>query len=209
MAETLIPIIPDGCYVYEVIIDDLVRYVGKGTGRRFKNHITTAKRYDRYMREGRPQITVSPFYEKLLIELGRGSDISYRIVDKFNDDDDALAKEIEHISSFPVGQLWNDGPGGNGGTSGGAFKRWSNPDERAAHRRRLSAVWSNPVLIERHRELCKHRVTNSEYQSHASKSRWSKPGEREAMSIFAKKLRAERTAKQKSNFFAAVLSFGA
>jgi hypothetical protein len=209
MADPLIPVIPNGCYVYEVLIDGMVRYVGKGTGRRFKNHITTAKRYERYMREGRSQITVAPFYEKLLLQLGRGADISYRIVQKFDGDQDALSKEIEHIASFPAGQLWNDGPGGNGGTSNGAFKRWANPAEREAHRKRLSEVWANPALIERHRELTRHRISNFEYQSAAAKARWSRPGEREAMSAFAKKNRAERTAKKKSNLLAALLSFGA
>ena len=154
MAKQLIPVIPNGCYVYEVIVDDLVRYVGKGTGRRFKNHISTAKRYERYLHEGR-QITVAPFYENLLIELGRGSEVTYRIVAQFSTDQEALAKEIEHIASFQEGQLWNDGPGGNGGTSRGAFRRWSSESERIAHRKRLIDVWADPALKERHRERCK------------------------------------------------------
>lgn len=209
MAEPLIPVIPNGFYVYEVLLDDQVRYVGKGTGRRFKNHVSTAQRYDRYMREGR-SVTFSPFYTKLLIAIGSGAVISYRIVGKFSSDQDALAKEIEHIASFPPEQLWNDGPGGNGGTSKGAIRRWMDPAERDAHRARLKAVWAaDPAVRVRHRESLNHRIVNRKLISNAAKARWSRPGEREAMAAFARKLRAERTAKRRALYYSELLSFGA
>jgi hypothetical protein len=208
MASKLIPLIPDGSYVYEVIVGGIIRYVGKGTGRRFKNHITTAKRYERYLREGR-RVTLSPFYEKLLIEIGRGADICYNIVEKFDSGAEALSKEIEHIASFPVGQLWNDGPGGNGGTSGGAFKRWASLEQREAHRKRLSEVWSDPQLRAKHRERCSHIIHNLEVRSKSAHARWSRPGERERQSEFTKRHREFREAKKRANLHAGILSFGA
>lgn len=208
MATQSIPLIPDGSYVYEVIVGGLVRYVGKGTGRRFKNHITTAKRYERYIREGR-KVTLSPFYEKLLIEIGRGADVGYRIVQQCESGEEALAGEIKHIASFPAGQLWNDGPGGNGGTSNGAFRRWANPEEREAHRKRLSEIWSDPELKALHRERCSHIIWNTEFRSNAAKARWSRPGERERQSDFTKRHRQFREAKKRANLHAGILSFGA
>lgn len=193
-------------YVYEILVEGEVKYVGKGIGRRVKNHLAAAKRINREFYQGSGD-SISPFYKNLISAINDGRKISYRVVEFFECEQHALDKEIRHISSFQDGILWNDGPGGNGGTSNGAYRRWTKEFRRQAHSEKLSQVWADPVLRKRHSDLLRGRK-KSDSHSEAVRASWDRPGERarRGNKIRAFKLFVE--AKKRSNLYSSVLAFG-
>lgn len=107
---------PSGAYVYEILVDGIVRYIGKGRGCRVFQQIAIARR----MAAGRPltaKVRRSRFYKLLAISFRDGCVASTNIVAEGLDDGEAFAIEVDMISKAPSGQLWNTAPGGEGQTS--------------------------------------------------------------------------------------------
>jgi LEM3-like protein len=117
------------CYVYEIRVDGVVRYIGKGCNDRVYSHLIEAKRT-----ASRPGVKVrnlSPHFRKMLVcAVRRGSIITEKIISSKLTDAEAYAMEWQMIWDYHkrhAGQLWNT------------------IDERGRNREDLPNEWSNPV----------------------------------------------------------------
>jgi hypothetical protein len=97
------------CYVYEIRIDGVVRYIGKGRNGRIYSHLIDAKRT-----AGRPDVKIRnlfPHFRKMLVSaVRRGSIIAENMVTSNLTDGEAYAIEQEMIGNYHkqyAGQLWN------------------------------------------------------------------------------------------------------
>lgn len=173
MIETTAPVVlhrmdsTANAYVYAIVVDGVVRYIGKGIGRRLFRHRTHALLVTRRRAEGR-QVKSSLFYNKLAKALARGDSVEERIV--FNGLSESQAYEIEReeIASAPKGQLWNVFEGGIGPTSADLTRLYQNEEHRAKHKdstgtaevRELKRTaskesWADPVVRARRIEALK------------------------------------------------------
>jgi hypothetical protein len=117
------------CYVYEIRVDGVVRYIGKGCNDRVYSHLIEAKRT-----ASRPGVKVrnlSPHFRKMLVcAVRRGSIITDKIISSKLTDAEAYAMEWQMIWDYHkrhAGQLWNT------------------IDERGRNPEDLPNKWSNPV----------------------------------------------------------------
>jgi hypothetical protein len=117
------------CYVYEIRVDGVVRYIGKGCNDRVYSHLIEAKRT-----ASRPGVKVrnlSPHFRKMLVcAVRRGSIITEKIISSKLTDAEAYAMEWQMIWDYHkrhAGQLWNT------------------IDERGRNPEDLPNKWSNPV----------------------------------------------------------------
>jgi len=117
------------CYVYEIRVDGVVRYIGKGCNDRVYSHLIEAKRT-----ASRPGVKVrnlSPHFRKMLVcAVRRGSIITEKIISSKLTDAEAYAMEWQMIWDYHkrhAGQLWNT------------------IDERGRNPEDLPRKWSNPV----------------------------------------------------------------
>lgn len=133
-------------YVYELVRpDNTVFYVGKGTGKRVKDHAREAKR--------------NHFCHKcnVIRKLwNSGSDFSSRIVFRTSNEQEALDQEIKLIAKYGRDNLTNATDGGQG--LGGwvatdsfrekqrqnRLKQWQDPEYRAQATQRLREMSSTP-----------------------------------------------------------------
>ena len=120
---------PRQCYVYEIRVDGVVRYIGKGCNDRVYSHLIEAKRT-----ASRPGVKVrnlSPHFRKMLVcAVRRGSIITEKIISSKLTDAEAYAMEWQMIWDYHkrhAGQLWNT------------------IDERSRNPEDLPNKWSNPV----------------------------------------------------------------
>jgi hypothetical protein len=120
---------PRQCYVYEIRVDGVVRYIGKGCNDRVYSHLIEAKRT-----ASRPGVKVrnlSPHFRKMLVcAVRRGSIITEKIISSKLTDAEAYAMEWQMIWDYHkrhAGQLWNT------------------IDERGRNPEDLPNKWSNPV----------------------------------------------------------------
>jgi hypothetical protein len=143
-------------YVYGIVIDGTVRYVGKGCGHRFTSHIAIAKRLNR-LRAAGGSAKVSRFYNRLAKSIRLGAEVVPRIlVDDIADENEAYRIERETIDAAPAGQLWNMVVGGAGRFawcdelkqkhSEWAIGRYKDPVERAKARAHLVALSRDPRI---------------------------------------------------------------
>ena len=209
------PFFEDKCYyVYEIIVDGLVKYVGKGRGRRANRHIgmaiaVTKNDKHRYAR--------SKFYRNLGAAIQAGQTVETRFVANGLSSNEALDKEVDQIALYGLKNLWNNSPGGEPGVGSWEAKakakyRWKDPESRKAHSERLKAVYSDPDVKERHREaIRRQRPPTAEEVAiwkEKLKARWSRPGEKDRQSQHARRMQADRAAKRYANLHCASLSFG-
>ena len=116
------------CYVYEIRVDGVVRYIGKGCNDRVYSHLIEAKRT-----ASRPGVVrnLSPHFRKMLVcAVRRGSIITEKIISSKLTDAEAYAMEWQMIWDYHkrhAGQLWNT------------------IDERGRNPEDLPNKWSNPV----------------------------------------------------------------
>lgn len=129
-------------YVYAISVDGVVRYIGKGRGRRVRDHINFVRRLIRRRAEGE-RVKSTFFYNKLADAFVRGSCIEAFILVSDMTDDAAYAWEKAEIAAHR-GQLWNQNEGGVGPTSADALKRWADQGCRDRHRTSVKALWSDP-----------------------------------------------------------------
>jgi hypothetical protein len=120
---------PRQCYVYEIRIDGVVRYIGKGRNGRIYSHLIDAKRT-----ASRSEVKIgnlSPHFRKMLVSaVRRGLNIAEVIVASNLTDGEAYTIEQEMIGNYHrryAGQLWNT------------------IDERFMDPKYFPKKWSNPV----------------------------------------------------------------
>jgi hypothetical protein len=117
------------CYVYEIQIDGVIRYIGKGRNGRIYSHLIDAKRT-----ASRSDVKIrnlSPHFRKMLVSaVRRGLVIAEKIVASNLTDGEAYKIEQEMIGNYHkqhAGQLWNT------------------IDERFMDPKYFPQKWSNPV----------------------------------------------------------------
>ena len=139
------------CYVYEIRVDGVVRYIGKGRNGRIYSHLIDAKRTA--SRSDVRTLNISPHFRKMLVmAFRRGSSITEKIVAANLTDSEAYTIERKIIGTYHkhrAGQLWNT------------------IDERFMDPQDLPEKWSNPVNP-------LYRIPRPLNQSH-DRSRSSKP----------------------------------
>lgn len=158
MAKSPLQEISRGSYVYEIVVDGVVRYIGKGTGDRVVRHFKKAQQCMRARRAGE-RIRITRFYDLLSDALNRGLVVGYNIVASDLTSEAALEREISEIASVPSSQLWNVLPGGLGVTSECMKHRWADPawrrkitdnrndpQYRARVSQRMRAAWKDPEI---------------------------------------------------------------
>lgn len=198
-------------YVYDVIVDGVVRYVGKGRGRRAKRHIGIA---EAVTKNDKHRYARSSFYKKLGLAIEAGSRVEIRYVANGLSSESAFAHEINRISELGLQNLWNATPGGEGIKSETAraiaVARWKDPSERQKHRDRLKASYADPDVRLRHKESLRRTLTPEEREIRSKNAirRWQQPGSREMQSIKSRAMKAAQAAKKSANLYCSVLSFG-
>jgi hypothetical protein len=117
------------CYVYEIRVDGVVRYIGKGCNDRIYSHLIEAKRT-----ASRPGVKIrnlSPHFRKMLVSaVRRGLNITEKIISSKLTDAEAYKMEWQMIWNYHkrhAGQLLNT------------------IDERGRNPEDLPKKWSNPV----------------------------------------------------------------
>lgn len=140
-------------YVYAILINGVVRYVGKGTGRRSATHVKSAAKINR-QRDAGEVVRTTRFYNELAKSLRTKQAITVQMLAVGLTDEEAICLEIQTIADAPLGQLYNSTDGGPGLTSTVAKKIWEDPEYRAqqmtvGQKARLDALWADPAFRER------------------------------------------------------------
>lgn len=92
------------CYVYAIVVDGVVRYIGKGTGWRVRQHFAIARRLT-VVRASGHKVKASYFHNKLSKSLLAGADVTSLILRDGMSDAEAYAEECRQIEAHDG--LWN------------------------------------------------------------------------------------------------------
>lgn len=131
-------------YVYEIRVDGVTRYIGKGTGRRVDEHVKIAERLAKNMVVNE-KTSRSVLYTNLAEALLSGAVIDTHVVIGGLTDVEAFRYEIDRIATQDFGQLWNQTQGGDGQTTEYLKKIWSDQARLAKHSVRAKKSWEkNP-----------------------------------------------------------------
>lgn len=167
MADRSVPQSEENCYVYEILVDGVVRYVGKGSGRRYRVHLTVASQINRDRSAGK-RIRTSDFYNCLARALRRDCQIDCVKVEVNLTSIEAFEREAKRIASYQSGQLWNETPGGDGfridqlsnpeaylrKLRNGIKRSWKNdPGRRERHVAGALRRWADPQARESHSRI--------------------------------------------------------
>ena len=98
----------DGCYIYAYHVNDVLWYIGKGSGQRIGRHLRRAKRYNK----GLPMHRISPWQIELAGALREGLPVAVSKLAEGLTDSLAFELEIDLIAAFKP--LKNKLAGGNG-----------------------------------------------------------------------------------------------
>jgi hypothetical protein len=116
-------------YVYEIRVNEVVRYVGKGRNGRVYSHMIEAKRTEK--RCGVNTDHLYPYFNRKLVEaIRRGSTVTEKIIISDLTDEDAY-----RIEKQMIGKLHKLSPG----------QLWNTIDERFLDPEYLPEEWDNPV----------------------------------------------------------------
>jgi hypothetical protein len=116
-------------YVYEIRVDGVLRYIGKGRNRRVYSHMIEAKRTDK--RCGVNTDHLSPYFHRKLVEAIRsGSDVTEKIIIS-----DLTDEEAYRIEEQMIGEWHKHNPD----------QLWNTIDERFLDTKYLPEEWNNPV----------------------------------------------------------------
>src|SRR5215218_2185645 len=116
-------------YVYEIRVEGVVRYIGKGRNGRMYSHMIEARRTAK--KPGVKIANLSPHFRKMLVRaIRRGAKIEEKIITANLTGDAAYAFE-RHL----IGSLHKNHPG----------QLWNTIDERFMSAEYLPDDWSNPV----------------------------------------------------------------
>lgn len=131
-----------GYYVYEICVNNVVRYVGKGVDDRIKVHLMIVKRIIRERTDGKTYRTCK-FYNRLTKAFQQDAEICIRIIVNNLLENEALEYEIAKISSYPSNQLWNTFAGGNGFKSQWVKDKWEDECYRKTITQNSVNMWKN------------------------------------------------------------------
>lgn len=177
-------------YVYAIVVDGVIRYVGKGTGGRARTHMRIVRSIARRRAAGE-LVQASDFYNRLTKAWLAGAEIEECILISGLDHEAAFQAEIATIASFPPDLLWNYWPGGEGGSKGYAKSEqqrrkiaesnkqtWADEGLRSQHSERSKVHWLRPEY--RERVLVGRAATDATPESRAKRSaaaiaRWADP----------------------------------
>jgi hypothetical protein len=116
-------------YIYQIWVDGVLRYIGKGRNGRAYSHLKNARRSDK--RCGPDTEHLSPYLHRKLVDAIRiGSTVTEKIIVSGLTDRDAY-----RIEERMIGELHKERPG----------QLWNTIDERFIDPQYLPANWSNPV----------------------------------------------------------------
>jgi hypothetical protein len=194
MADSALQDICADFYVYEIIVDGVVRYIGKGRGERHKEHLRTAKRILR-IRSAGGTFRTSRFYNRLVRSIGLGQSIESKMVSIGLTETQALELEIAEIESRRKG-LWNTFSGGIGFTSEWVRSRWADATYRATMCKRSKDNWTDPEFRQNQisvRNSSEHKAKTSV----SLKLALSDPAVRQKMSQAKKNALADPELRQK------------
>lgn len=138
-------------YVYAVLVDGVVRYLGKGTGRRHRDHLYKATRIVKYGPERARRMRAGQFHLRLAESLKAGATITDVILADRLSDGEAYERERMEIAKVCPGQLWNIDLGGHGPTSEGMKAAMASPEIRARISKGTIAGLSDPIVRARRR----------------------------------------------------------
>lgn len=148
-------------YVYAVMVDGVVRYIGKGRKGRRLEHIKRARYINRDRALGK-KVKGTVFYNKLAKALREGAKVTTKVLRYYASDEAAFAGEIWQIANRKG--LWNTAEGGQGGMTSKQARailanlkttgRWE--QIRLVHSQASKALWDNP---ERRAKLLAIRAT--------------------------------------------------
>ena len=128
-------------YVYEIRVDGVARYIGKGRGGRAWSHEPIARRLLNPAR-GTRKLRRSVFYGNLSAAIAAGQQIDVRIIRDALTDEEAYRLEAEAIEDAPLFQLWNVSAGGAGLTSERLREIMSAPETREKISASVKKAWS-------------------------------------------------------------------
>lgn len=178
------------CYVYGIYVDGIVRYIGKGTGQRYKIHLQYAKAYLKKKQKGEI-LRLSKFYVNLINAIEQNSILDCKVMISNLSSEEAFAKEKELIENN-IKFIWNVLPGGEG------FDISKVIDKENFYRNLKIGIkksWENPGRHNRHSEICKDRwrdeAARKSHQIILLKS-WSKEGLKEMHSNRMKKIKSSK-----------------
>jgi hypothetical protein len=185
-------------YVYTIIVDGVIRYIGKGSGNRVNAHLRVVRSIA-WRRAAGETVKASHFYNRLTKAWLAGSDIQASIISELMSDEQAYAREIAEIAAAPKGQLWNIWAGGEGSSKGylksdeqrkliaeSNRKTWTDPDLKQKQSEAKRIHWLRPE----YRELVKIGRAKTDLSPEgrarrraAANARWADPSYREKMRL--------------------------
>lgn len=197
MAKSVVPQNPACFYVYEMIVDGLVRYIGKGVGPRHREHLRLCRKIVRERAAGK-KVKATHFYNRLIAVMKRGGQIETSIMTAGLREGDALDLERRMIAAAAPGELWNTLPGGNGFDSAFIKALWADPETRANYCRQSADNWRNPEF--RARQIVQRNDPGHRKRMSAALTQaLSDPEVREKMRVAKKKTWADEAYRQRRN----------
>jgi hypothetical protein len=151
------------CEVYAIIVDGVIRYIGKGNRRRRFDHARIARNLAARRAAGE-RIAASPFYNRLAKALLGGSAVTSLIITDGLSEKGAYERERQEIA-LRAASLWNLRAGGRGSTAEEQLRLWRERPEMVQKRRQASkALWQDPAYRERQRTAHKASMASSDYR---------------------------------------------
>ena len=168
-------------YVYAVIVDGVIRYIGKGSGGRLHYHMKMVRKIARRRAAGETVVTTH-FYNRLTKAWLDGCQIEFSKLADGLSEVDAFEREAKEIANAPSGLLCNQAPGGEGYSS----DQWTNPKFRERMKARDKARTSSEQWRDDHSTTLTLLWQHPEFRELRAKKRWS-PEQRKAASELNKK----------------------
>jgi len=173
-------------YVYAIVVDDIVRYVGKGTGKRLLRHVQKMHQILRARAAGEV-VRATHLHNRMARAWRNGSILEVITLIDGLTDDEAFAKEIEIIATYSTSQLWNKTLGGDKPPPrteshtperierirASNVKTWSDPQLREQQSQEKKVHWLNPEY--REKVHGPQRGKSSPSRSAAATARWARP----------------------------------
>lgn len=174
-------------YLYAILVDDQVRYVGKGRRNRINEHLRVAAKIG-----VDPKVKPSFAQEKIAEAIKGGSRVIAKKLIVNLSDDEAFALEKRAIEIVGLENLWNVIEGGvRGFTSEHAKATWDRPGYREKMAKITASRWADPDMREKmlapHREAM--RQADKQQMAALRRELWKRPE-------YAEKQRAARSERE-------------